>query len=68
MKIAWDAETCIHSGNYIKKLPQVSSVRDGRFVVRLDGPLEDDVLAALEADVRRTVAAACPSGALKVVN
>lgn len=57
MKITWDEQTCIHSGNCVQSLPKVFKVEEGRLVVALDAALEDAI---------RKVVVACPSGALKI--
>ena len=57
LEVTWDSNTCIHSGNCVKSLPQVFKVEGGKFVIA--------PAAADEAKVRATVAA-CPSRALKI--
>jgi uncharacterized Fe-S cluster protein YjdI len=57
LEVTWDSNTCIHSGNCVKTLPQVFKVEDGKFVI--------DTAATEETRLRATVAA-CPSHALKI--
>lgn len=57
MKVTWDEQTCIHSGNYVESLPRVFKVQEGGLVVELDAALEEAI---------RKVVVACPSGALKI--
>jgi uncharacterized Fe-S cluster protein YjdI len=57
LEVTWDNNTCIHSGNCVKTLPQVFKIEDGKFVI--------DPAAADETRLRATVAA-CPSLALKI--
>ena len=59
MKVTYDAQMCIHTGNCVKSLPAVFKVVDGQFVIDQQG--------ASEAAIRQTVAA-CPSGALQITN
>jgi uncharacterized Fe-S cluster protein YjdI len=57
LKITWDKNICIHSGNCVKSLPSVFQVKKGKFVINTDGAPEDQI--------RKTVAD-CPSDALKI--
>lgn len=57
MKVTYDKEICIHSGNCVKNLPSVFQVQDGKFTIIQDGAPEDQI--------RQTVSE-CPSGALKI--
>jgi uncharacterized Fe-S cluster protein YjdI len=57
MKVSWDEDVCIHSGNCVRGLPKVFQVKDGNFVI--------DTRAASEEEIRAVVEA-CPSGALKI--
>jgi uncharacterized Fe-S cluster protein YjdI len=59
MKVAYDAQVCIHAGNCVKSLPAVFKVVDGQFVIDQQG--------ASEAAIRQTVAAR-PSGALQITD
>jgi len=59
MKVIWDEKVCIHSGNCVRSLPNVFMVKDGSFVINVSGAPESEV---------RAVVAACPSGALKVLD
>jgi uncharacterized Fe-S cluster protein YjdI len=59
MKVIYDAQVCIHAGNYVKSLPAVFNIVDGQFVIDQQG--------ASEAAIRQTVAA-CPSGALQITD
>jgi uncharacterized Fe-S cluster protein YjdI len=59
MKVIYDAQVCIHTGNCVKSFPAVFKVVDGQFVIDQQG--------ASEAAIRQTVAA-CPSGALQITN
>lgn len=57
MKVTYDKEICIHSGNCVKSLPSVFQVQTGKFTIIQDGAPEDQI--------RKTVSE-CPSGALKI--
>lgn len=57
MKVTWNDKVCIHAGNCVKSLPQVFMVKDGQFVIVPEAAAEQEV---------RSVAAACPSGALRI--
>jgi uncharacterized Fe-S cluster protein YjdI len=59
VQVNWDKNVCIHSGNCVKTLPQVFKVENGKFVI--------DPSAADDEKVRATVAA-CPSGALQIID
>jgi uncharacterized Fe-S cluster protein YjdI len=59
LQVQWDSARCIHSGNCVKTLPQVYKVEGGKFVI--------DPAAASDEQVRQSIAA-CPSGALKVMD
>jgi len=58
MKVTYNPDVCIHAGNCVKSLPAVFKVVDGQFVIDQQG--------ASAAATRQTVAA-CPSGALQIV-
>ena len=57
VKLNWDEEKCIHSGNCVKGFPKVFKIEDEKFVIDETGGTEDDLKAAVTA---------CPSGALSV--
>lgn len=57
LKVTWDKDICIHSGNCVKTLPEVFKVENGKFVI--------EPSAADDGRVRAAVAG-CPSKALKV--
>ena len=57
LAVTWDSNTCIHSGNCVKTLPQVFKVVDGKFLI--------EPTAASETQLRAAVSA-CPSHALKI--
>ncbi len=59
LKVTWDKDVCIHSGNCVKTLPQAFKVENGKFVI--------DPSAAADEQVRAVVAA-CPSHALKIAS
>ena len=57
MKVTWNEATCIHAGECVKRSPEVFSVEDGQFKIKIDGAEESQI---------RTTVASCPSGALKI--
>jgi uncharacterized Fe-S cluster protein YjdI len=57
LKVTWDKDVCIHSGNCVKSLPQVFKVENGKFVIEPSAAADEKV---------RAVVAACPSRALKI--
>ena len=57
LKLTWDKDVCIHSGNCVKTLPQVFKVENGKFMLEPSAASDDKV---------RAVVAACPSHALKI--
>lgn len=59
MKIQWDKQTCTHSGNCVKSLPEVFKVVDGQFVIEPDNATDAEIVKAVNQ---------CPSGALKRVD
>ncbi|AEG00230.1 (4Fe-4S)-binding protein [Methylomonas methanica] len=59
MKIQWDKQTCSHSGNCVKSLPEVFKVVDGQFVIEPDKATDAEVVNVINQ---------CPSGALKRVD
>jgi uncharacterized Fe-S cluster protein YjdI len=58
MKVTYDPDICAHAGICVDSLPSVFKIADGEFVIDQSG--------ADEAAIRDTIAA-CPSGALKIV-
>jgi len=59
MKIQWDKQTCTHSGNCVKSLPEVFKVVDGQFVIDPDNATDAEIVKVVNQ---------CPSGALKRVD
>ncbi len=59
MKVTYDAKTCIHAGVCVNSLPAVFKIVDEQFVI--------DQKGASETEIRQTVAA-CPSGALQIID
>ncbi len=57
LKVTWDKDVCIHSGNCVKSLPQAFRVENGKFVIEPAAAADEKV---------RAVVAACPSQALKI--
>jgi len=57
LKVNWNQEKCIHSGNCVKGFPQVFKIENDQFVIDETGGTKDDLRAAV---------AACPSGALGI--
>lgn len=57
MKVTWNEAVCIHAGKCVTGSPDVFSVEDGQFKIRLE--------AGEESQIRATVAQ-CPSGALQI--
>lgn len=57
MKVVWDNDTCTHSGECVKNLPSVFTVRDGKFVIIQDGAPEEQIQDTVNG---------CPSGALRI--
>ena len=58
MQVTYNANVCIHAGNCVQSLPAVFKVVDRQFIIDQQG--------ANEVAIRQTVAA-CPSGALQII-
>ncbi len=59
MKIQWDKQTCTHSGNCVKSLPEVFKVVDGQFIIESDKTAYAEVVKVVNQ---------CPAGALKCID
>ncbi len=57
IKISWDEDTCIHSGDCCSLLPKVFREDDEKIVIDASQAAEDAI---------RDAVGRCPSGALKV--
>jgi uncharacterized Fe-S cluster protein YjdI len=57
MKVVWNANSCCHSGNCVKTLPQVFKVKNSQFLIQPENASSDQV---------RQVVAACPAKALSI--
>ena len=57
IKISWDEDTCIHSGDCCSLLPKVFREEDDKIVIDASQAAEDAI---------RDAVGRCPSGALKV--
>ena len=57
MNVTWDAKTCCHNGNCVKKLPEVFKVENGQFVIKTENSNEEEITRVVNE---------CPSKALKI--
>jgi uncharacterized Fe-S cluster protein YjdI len=57
MKITWNDKICIQAGIFVKSLPSVFQVKDGKFVI--NEKCANEVMI-------RDVVSRCTSGALKI--
>lgn len=57
MNVTWDANTCCHNGNCVKKLPEVFMVENGQFLIKTENASEDEIIRVVNE---------CPSKALKI--
>ncbi|MAZ71460.1 (4Fe-4S)-binding protein [Porticoccus sp.] len=59
MKVTFDGDICKHSGECVKRSPEVFKVIDGNMVIDTDQESDDNI---------RATVAKCPTGALKCVD
>ena len=59
MKVTFDGNICKHSGECVKRSPEVFKVIDGNMVIDANKEPDDNI---------RATVAKCPTGALKCVD
>lgn len=57
MKVIWDSQKCIHSGNCVKTLPEAFFIEKDQLVVKPENASREEVLK---------VVSACPAKAFTV--
>jgi ferredoxin len=57
VKVSWDQDTCIESGDCCSLLPKVFRFEDDKLVIDTSGASEEAIRDAVER---------CPSGALRI--